>query len=188
MKKTNLLAVLALAATPAFLHAQTTSYSDIVGYQKTSLVVGLNPVGIPLLNNDLFKGPATSLSGSTLSLSSVSNAGALLTSGEPHYLEVYSGALKGDRFDIDTAATITAANGTVVLSSSSANNTLAVASIGTALDGETVAIRRHITLEKVQSFVQGALVGNNTPANADQILIFNPNTQSFLTYYLRLLS
>jgi hypothetical protein len=186
MKKNNLLAILALAASPAFLHAQTESYSDIVGYQKTTLGVGLNPIGIPLLNSDLFKGSAVSLSGSTLSLASVSNVGALLTSGEPHYLEVYSGALKGDRFDIDTAATITAANGAVVLNSASANNTLAVSNIGAALDGATVAVRRHITLEKVQSFVQGSLVGNNTPANADQILIFNPNTQSFLTYYLRL--
>jgi len=32
MKKTNLFAILALAATPAFLHAQTTNFSDIVGY------------------------------------------------------------------------------------------------------------------------------------------------------------
>ena len=32
MKKTNLFAVLALAATPALLHAQTTNFSDIVGY------------------------------------------------------------------------------------------------------------------------------------------------------------
>ena len=36
MKKTNLFAVLALAATPAFLHAQTTNYSDVVGYVKDS--------------------------------------------------------------------------------------------------------------------------------------------------------
>jgi len=32
MKKTNLFAIITLAATPAFLHAQTTNYSDIVGY------------------------------------------------------------------------------------------------------------------------------------------------------------
>jgi hypothetical protein len=41
MKKNNLLAILALAASPAFLHAQTESYSDIVGYQTITLPVGL---------------------------------------------------------------------------------------------------------------------------------------------------
>ena len=37
MKKTNLFAVLALAATPAFLHAQTTNFSDPVGYVTTTI-------------------------------------------------------------------------------------------------------------------------------------------------------
>jgi len=186
MKMLNLAAALTLIASLGSVQAQTSSYSDIVGYQTTSLGVGLNPIGIPLLNPDLFKGSAVNLSGSNLSLSSVSNAGTLLTNGEPHYLEVYSGPLKGDRFDIDTAATIAASNNTIVLNGSSANNTFSVSGIGSSLDGASVAIRRHITLEKIQSFVQGSLVGNNTPANADQILIFNPSTQSFLTYYLRL--
>ena len=151
MKKTNLFAVLALAATPAFLHAQTTSYSDIVGYQTISVPVGLSTAAFPLLNNDIVKTSSTSLTGNALSLSGETNVGSKLSSGEPYYIEVYSGALKGDRFDVNTAATITAANGTVVLDSASANNTFSVGSIIAQLDGASVALRKHITIEQIQS-------------------------------------
>ena len=110
-----MLAILTLATAPAFLHAQTTSYSDIVGYQTISVPVGLSTAGFPLLNPDILKTSATSLSGNNLSLSGETNVGSKLTAGEPYYVEVYSGSLKGDRFDVNTSATISAANGTVVL-------------------------------------------------------------------------
>ena len=185
MKQNQLLAILTLAATPAFLHAQTTSYSDIVGYQSSTLVVGLNPVAFPLLNTDILKSSASSASGNSIVVSGQTNIGALITAGEPYYIEVYSGDLKGERFEIDTAATKSAANASVVLSAASPNNTYPVASIAGQLDGQTIALRKHVTLEQVQSFIQGSLVGSNTAASADQILLFNTATQQFLTYYLR---
>ena len=185
MKKTNLFAVLALAATPAFLHAQTTNYSDIVGYQTTSVPVGLSTAGFPLLNADIVKTSATAFSGSSLSLSGESNVGAKLTSGEPYYIEVYSGALKGDRFDVNTTATITAANGSVVLDSASSNNTYAAGSIGTQLDGATVALRKHVTIEQIQSMASASLVGNNSATVADQIQLYDGVSSSYTAYYLR---
>ena len=183
MKKTKLFAVLALAATPAFLHAQTTNYSDIVGYQNMTIPVGLSAVGITLLNPDLLKSSVSSVSGNIVTISGQSNVGALLTAGEPYYIEVYGGSLKGDRFDVDTAATISAANGTVVLSGSSTNNTFAVSSIGTSLDSQTVALRKHITLAQLQGMFSPALAGNNNSALADAIQIFANGT--FTTYSLR---
>ncbi len=185
MKKNQLLAILTLAATPAFLHAQTTSYSDIVGYQTTSVPAGLSTAGFPLLNADLAKTSATSLAGASLTLSGQTNVGSLLSSTEPYYVEVYSGTLKGDRFDVDTAATIAAANGSVVLSLSSANNTYNTASIASQLDGATVALRKHITLEQVQSMSSPSLVGNNTAAAADQIQFYDNATQGYASFYLR---
>jgi len=98
---------------------------------------------------------------------------------------VYSGTLKGDRFDVDTAATKTAANGTVVLSAASANNTINLSSVLTNLDGVSVAIRKHVTLEQVQAFVDSPMTGSNTPSLADQIQLFNNSTGSFMTYGLR---
>jgi hypothetical protein len=185
MKKTNLLAILALAAAPAFLHAQTTNYSDIVGYQKVSVPAGLSTAGFPLLNSDLVKSSASSVSDNAVTLSGESNVGAKLTSGEPYYVEVYSGALKGDRFDVNTAATITAANGTVVLDSASANNTYAVASIANQLDAATVALRKHVTIEQVQAMSSTSLIGNNSAAAADQIQLYDSTAGAYVGYFLR---
>ena len=185
MKKTNLFAVLALAATPAFLHAQTTNFSAIVGYQKISVPTNASTAAFPMLNPDVVKTSVSGVSGSVLSLSGQTNVGSLLSSGVPYYVEVYSGNLKGDRFDVDTAATISNANGTVALSSSSGNNTFPVGSIGSNLDGATVALRQHVTLDQIRAGASPALIGNNIASSADQVQLFNPSNRSYVTYYLR---
>lgn len=186
--KTKLLKLASILVTfnlfqTTFLHSQSTVSTPIVGFQKVDVGVGLNAVGFPLLNNDLLKVSATSLTSNALSLSGQSNVGALLTAGEPYYIEVYSGTLKGDRFDVDTAATKSSSNGSVVLSSSSNNNTYPVSSISGQLDGQTIALRKHITLEQIQAMSQTPMTGSNTAANADQIQLFSGAT--FTTYFLR---
>ena len=173
--------ILALAHT----NGQTTVSTPIVGFQKATVPVGISTLAFPLLNSDLVKTSATTLAGNALSLSGQSNVGSLLTAGEPYYIEVYSGLLKGDRFDVDTAATISAANGSVVLNSSSSNNTYAVGSIAAQLDGATVALRKHITLDQVQQMASASLVGNNSSASADQIQLFDSSTGGYSSYYLR---
>lgn len=167
------------------LHSQSTVSTPIVGFQKVDVGVGLNAVGFPLLNNDLLKVSATSLTSNALSLSGQSNVGALLTAGEPYYIEVYSGTLKGDRFDVDTAATKSSSNDSVILSSSSSNNTYPVSSISSQLNGQTIALRKHITLEQIQAMSQTAMTGNNTAANADQIQLYSSSGSTFTTYFLR---
>ena len=83
MKKNQLLAILTLATAPAFLHAQTTSYSDIVGY-TTTVVKGTGSSGssqyfsfvpIQLQKDKVFQGPASA------STTTVTLTGASLTSG-----------------------------------------------------------------------------------------------------------
>jgi len=164
--------------------AQTVS-TPIVGFQTISVPVGLSTAGFPLLNSDLLKTSATSLTGNSLSLSGETNVGSKLTSGEPYYIEVYSGNLKGDRFEVNTASTINAANGTVVLDSASGNNTYAVSSIASQLDGATVALRKHVTIEQVQAMSSASLVGSNTQTSADQIQLYNSTTQAYDSYFLR---
>ena len=166
-------------------HAQSTVSTPIVGFQKVSVPAGLSTAGFPLLNSDLVKSSASSVSGNAVTLSGESNVGAKLTSGEPYYVEVYSGALKGDRFDVNTAATITAANGTVVLDSASANNTYAVASIANQLDGATVALRKHVTIEQVQGMSSASLQGSNTASSADQIQFYDSSAGAYVGYFLR---
>ena len=167
-------------------NAQTTANSGIVGYQTITVPVGLSTAGFPLLNPDVLKVSTTTLTGAALALEGQTNVGAHLSSVEPYYIEVYSGTLKGDRFDVDVAATIAAANGNVVLNSASLNNTLLFSSVGSNLNGATVALRKHITIEQVQGMASSALVGNNTAGSADQIQFYDNATAGYAAYYLRL--
>jgi hypothetical protein len=183
MKKLNVTLAILVAAVMAG-NAQTVT-SDIVGYQTISVPVGLSTAAFPFLNPDLLKTSTTTLSGSSLGLSGQANVGALLTSGEPYYLEVYSGTNKGDRFDVDVEATIAAANGSVVLNSASVSNTFPIGSLGTNLNGATVALRKHVTIEQVKSMSSSAWVGNNNPSLADQIQFYDSASGGFIACYLR---
>ena len=86
---------------------------------------------------------------------------------------------------MNTAGTISAANGTVVLDNASGNNTYSVGSIVNQLDGATVALRKHITIEQVQSMSSASLAGSNTQTAADQIQLYNSTTQAYDSYFLR---
>ena len=184
MKKLNLAFAILVSAVMA-VSAQTSVNSEIVGYQTISLPVGLSTAGFPLLNPDVLKVATTTLTGADLALAGQTDVGALLSSVEPYYIEVYSGALKGDRFDVDVAATIAAANGNVVLNSGSLNNTFLFSSVGTSLDGATVALRKHVTIAQVQGMASTPLVGNNDPSLADQIQFYDNDTAGYAAYYLR---
>lgn len=160
--------IAALLLSLASSRAQTVS-TPIVGFQTKVIGAGLSGVGLPLLNPDTLKASATTFSGNSLQLSGQNNVGALLNPSKQYYLEVYTGSLKGDRFDVDTASTISSASDSVVLASSSANNTYPLASIGTNLNGQTIAIRPHLTLADLDSMCSPALVGNNSLSSADSI-------------------
>jgi len=167
MKKLNLsLAILALAAMS--VNAETVT-SGIVGYQTKTISTGLNSLGLPLLKPDLLKTAVTSVTGVAVLLSGETNFGAKLNAAKSYYIEVYGGTSKGDRFDVDVTATIAAANGTVVLNASSANNTMPTSSIGTALNNETVAVREHILLADLDSYLSTPAVGNNSISLSDGV-------------------
>lgn len=159
--------------------SQTVS-TPIVGFQTKTIGSGLNGLGLTLLNPDTLKSTASGLSGQSLAISGQTNVGALLDSSRSYYIEVYSGTLKGDRFDIDTAATISSASGSVVLNGTSANNTFPVASIGTGLNAQSIALRPHLTLSDLDSMCSPALVGNNSLSSADSVA-FTEN--GALVYY-----
>ena len=115
MKNTNLLAVLTLAATPAFLHAQTTSYSDVVGYSNVNASSGTVLIVPGFVKASAYSGSAT-ISGQNLSATGLTT-GALNTSNHSdrpnyptHYVEITAGTYEGYSFDIasNTATQITA--------------------------------------------------------------------------------
>jgi len=166
MKKTNLLAILTLAATPAFLHAETTSYSDVVGYSKVTVPAGTRAVVPGFVKSAVFSGSGA-ISGQTVASSGLT-ANALsptqFSGGVPnfptHYLEITSGAYEGYSFDVasNTATGVT------------------VSDLPSALNGTTIsyAIRPHLTLGDIDS---GGLPDGNVVLN-----IFNNPSVSATSY------
>jgi len=167
MKKLNV--ALAILVTAVMAGNAETVTSDIVGYQTKTINQGLNSVGLPLLKADTVKTSVTSVSGNSVSLAGETNFGSKLDAAKNYYVEVYGGTSKGDRFDVDVAATIAAANGTVVLNASSANNTMPTASIGTALNNQTVSVREHITISDVEAMLSAPATGTTSIATSDSI-------------------
>jgi hypothetical protein len=178
-----LVALLALSAFSASQAQEATVTTDPVGFQSTVVPVGTSALGNPLVNADTVRAAVASNTASSLTLGGISNVGSLLTAGEPYYVEVVAGALEGERFDVDTAATIAAGDSTVVILTVSANNTSNLSN--EALANAQVAVRKHITLEQLQGSFLPALVGNNSSGSADQISLLDPSSGNIVSYFLR---
>ena len=108
MKKTNLFAVLALATAPALLHAQTTNFSDVVGYTKLTLAANADTIIAPQVFrpselNAVVSGVTSSSTQATLTLSGVSLTANQfvynsLTQPNTYFVLVTDGGLKGTYF------------------------------------------------------------------------------------------
>lgn len=184
MKMTNLAAALTLITSLGSVQAQTSSYSDIVGYETKALPANTyTSIGINLMNPDLLVSSIASASSTALSVSGSSNVGALLTSTEPYYVEIKSGSAEGARLDVDVAATIAAANGTIVINAASYNNTDPLSSISGSLAGASVALRKHVTLNDVGASITGLTAGAS--GTGDEILLLDAASGGFQTYLRR---
>jgi hypothetical protein len=120
MRKTNLLAILTLAATPALLHAQTVS-TPIVGFEKRNFVSGTTGHGVGFVLSSKFQGTASSVTSNSLSVSSPSFTASqfALSGGLPtHYIQITSGAQSGLVVDIigNTTSSLTVGSGDLAFS------------------------------------------------------------------------
>lgn len=170
-----------LSVGPALsLHAETNvSYSDIVGYQSTSVTPGFSALGFPLVNESVVAGVVSANTTNSINLSGVSSIKSLMNSAKAYYVEVSSvGANEGERFEVDVANTTDAA---IAILPSSANNTKTLTS--GMLVNASIVLRPHITLSQVQGLFSPALVGNNTSSLADQIILVLNGAPKM--YYLR---
>lgn len=153
MKK-NLVAILALAATPAFLHA-VDSYSDVVGYSTSSFPAGTSGHGVGFVKPAVYTGTATKLSGTSISASGLTAANGSLApvNGLPtHYVEITSGVNEGLNADV-----LSNTGSTVVLDADLSN-------LGST---ESVVIRPHVKASDV-------FAGNTSLGDfSDTILVFN---------------
>jgi hypothetical protein len=180
------IAAIVLAGTIASSFAQNAT-TDPVGFQTKTIPVGVTPLANPLINPNSLTAQVSSNTASVVSLSSSDNLATILNSTEnagfPFYVEVVSGALEGERWEVNLSSTIASGNAEVTIDTASPNNTSTL--VASSIVGSTLALRKHVTLSQLQSFFSPALVGNNNAASADQISVYNPSTDTFTNYYLR---
>jgi len=116
MKKTNLLAVLALAASSFYLHAQSTVSTPVVGFEKKSFPIGSTAQGVGFVLAAQFQGTASSVTANNLSTASSSfsaNAYAPVGGLPSHYIQITSGPQTGLVVDIigNSATTLNVSTG-----------------------------------------------------------------------------
>jgi len=117
MKPSPILALtVAIIVSVHVADAQTTSYSDVVGYEKKAFVTGTTGHGVGLVQAAKFQGVASSVTSSSINVSGASlTAGAFApASGLPsHYVQITSGAQTGLVVDIisNTSSAITVGAG-----------------------------------------------------------------------------
>ena len=178
MKKTNLFAVLALAATPAFLHAQTTNYSQVVGYTTTT-VKGhggaasswFSFLPIQMLKPSVFIGVG-SASGTTVTLTGANLTAVGPSAGYPtHFLMIKSGTGAGYFSDVTsfTSTSVTLADD---LSSFIASDT-------------SLAVIPHYKLSEVLGTGAGLKIGGGGSVGAADTVQVSDSTGVLKTYYYK---
>lgn len=166
------------------LNAQSVT-TDPVGYVTADIAVGLNAVGISLINPSLLTTTVTSVVGNRLELLSTVNTSELLDVNLPFYVEFTSGQLVGERFDLDVSATVQENGNFLIVDISSSNNTAVFSEISSELSGATFNLIQHLTVAQVQSFASDDLTGNNNPALADQLSFFDNAINGYVSVFLR---
>ena len=168
---------------PSVLSAVTVSSAPF-GVLTADASVGMTGISLPLIADELFTGRVSANSDSSATFDAVSGGiGGRLAAGDRYYLEIVSGPLEGERFDVDTSATIASANASVTLDLSATSFSTSHALSSDALAQSRAVLRPHQTLAKLATTFSPALVGNNNAALADGVRLLTPN--GFLFYYLR---
>jgi hypothetical protein len=164
--------------------------SQPVGIVCTDVPAGLSGVQFPIIPSDAL---ASTVAGQTdmatggrrlqgIVFMSTTLPSSVLAAGTSYYLEITSGPLEGERFEVDEALTATATPGVLVIDLDDANTTQSTLLLN-ALTGAKAAIRPHMTLTRLQARVSPALVGSNVASQADGVMVFT--ALSAVTYYLR---
>lgn len=171
----------ALCASALSVQAGTTVTSAPYGAMTTSLSTNTAGLAFPLIAKDVFAGRIASNTTSTLTFET-SGLVAALTAGEKYYVEIVSGPLEGERYDLNTATTISSGVATLDLATTSfsTSNALTVNVLAQA----RAVIRPHMTLGKLGAMFTPGLVGNASNTLADGVRVIGGVTGQ-TTYYYR---
>lgn len=178
----RLTAGLCLAAA-SLLHADPVAVGGAPqGVMAAQLPIGKHPLAIPLLGQELWVGVIAGNVADTITVGGAPVAPQLVAGGQ-YYLEVLNGPLEGERFDLNTAATLVAGGTTVKVNLASDSFSTSTTLASDTLANARAAVRRHVTLQSLQAMFSPALVGNNSAALADSVLILRAGI--LYNYYLR---
>ena len=122
--------------------ADASATTPVFGWSHRDLPTGQQTFSMPLLRDEIFAGAVTAVSGSVLEFNvGTGSIKDQLTAGVSYYAEIVSGALAGNRLELDEASTI---DGSVEISGGDALNTLGT--VPASLVGARVIVRPHWTV------------------------------------------
>ncbi|MCF7668079.1 MAG: hypothetical protein K9M60_04780, partial [Akkermansiaceae bacterium] len=174
MKSRFALTILAAAALTSVSRAQTTAYTNPVGYTTQTLSKGTNLAGLTLHNPTLSSGTFSAVAGTSLT---APNLSLNPTAGRTYILEITSGTLAGVIQEIPAASI----SGTTITTSQN------LASLGLAV-GNSYNLRLAPTLEEVFTTTPlnngGVLHAALNATSADVVSIPN-GAGGYDRYYLR---
>ena len=147
------------------------SYTEPEGWTETEFGICCQSYNVPYLLETGFTGTVDSVSGQSLVFSGETDLSVLLQPGASYYLEVTSGDNEGHRFDVVSATgdTITVASDGDLHAATAPFSTLTGAPPST-LAGDTVALRRHRTLNDI--FPPASFGATGDQETADQVQVF----------------
>jgi uncharacterized repeat protein (TIGR01451 family) len=147
-----------------------TSFTEVEGWTVTDLEICCQTYNNPYLREAVFTGTISSVNGQELSFADNDALDTLLASGGSFYLEVTSGENEGHRFDVVSAAgnIITVANDADLHAAAAPFNTL-IGAAPASLEGDTVSVRRHWTLDEVLLATGFGATGSQSSADLVQV-------------------
>jgi autotransporter-associated beta strand protein len=170
-----------LPASP--VSGEATILSAPVGVLSGSAPRGDSGLAVPLIAEDVFVGTVESSTATAVAFTHAGDVGAFLATGQPYYLEVLTGPMQGERFDVDAEATVAHGDATVALRLGPGSLSTRPALAPGALAGARCAVRPHVTLARLQSFFRPGLVGHDLFLLADGVWILENGDLAF--YHLR---
>jgi hypothetical protein len=148
---------------------------EVEGWTSTDLEVSCRTYNMPYQRETAFTGTVSAVNGQEISFAAADKLDTLLATGGAYYLEVTSGDNEGHRFDIASSSvnTITVA-ADADLYEAVAPFTTVPGTVPANLVGDTVAVRRHWTLNEV--FPAAAFTAATSQSGADEVQIFAGGT------------
>ena len=108
---------------------------------------------------------------------------ARFDAGRQYYAEVVTGALEGERFDVDEAATGSAGAGVLVLTLRPDRSARVRRSRAVRSRARAIVVRPHVTLGMLTGMFTPGLTGHDNPLRADGVWLFENDALAF--YHLR---